>query len=61
MPRERNLVEVVHSGPAEGAVGDREAGRLDDMRRDAEAGGEAQNRAGVLRDVGLEQSDPHGA
>ena len=35
---ERDLIEVVHAGAAEGAVGDGKAGRLDDMRLDAEAG-----------------------
>ena len=39
----------------------REAGRLDDMGLDAEAGGEPENRAGVLGDVGLVEGDPHGA
>ena len=61
MPRQRHLVEIVHAGAAEGAVGDREAGRLDDMGRDAEAGAEPQNRAGILRDVGLVKGEVHGA
>jgi hypothetical protein len=36
------------------------ARRFDNVRFNAKAGGEAQNRAGVLRDVGFEQGDPHG-
>ena len=50
-------VEVVEAGAAEVAVGDVEAGRLDDVDRNAEAGGEAQERAGVLRDVGLVEGE----
>ena len=48
-------------GAAEGPVGHREAGRLDDVRLDAETGREAENRAGVLRDIGLVERDAHGA
>ena len=43
-----------------GAVGQVEAGRLDDVDRDAEAGGEPQHRAGVLRDVGLVEGERDG-
>ena len=31
----------------------------DHVDRDAEAGGEPQDRAGVLRDIGLIEGDPH--
>ena len=41
VPRQRHPIEVVHSGAAEGAVGDRKARRLDDVRRDPEAGARA--------------------
>src|SRR6185437_5396033 len=58
---DRNPVEIIHSGPAECAVGHRKTGRLDDMRLDAETGAKAQNRAGVLGNVGLVEGDPHGA
>src|SRR5262249_8134838 len=57
---ERHLVEIVHAGAAEGAVGGRKTGRLDDVSLDGEAGGQAQNRAGVLGNVGLVERDPHG-
>ena len=57
---EGDPVEIVHAGAAEGAVGHREAGRLDDMRFDPQAGAEPQNRAGVLGDVRLVEGDPHG-
>ena len=32
---------------------------LDDVRLEAEAGGEAKNRPGVLGDIGLEKRDAH--
>src|SRR5262245_34791537 len=51
VPGEGDLVEVVHAGPTEGAIGHREAGRLDDMHLNAEAGAEPENRPGILRDV----------
>jgi hypothetical protein len=53
-------IEVVHPGAAEGAVGGRESRRLDDMGLDAETGAQAQNRSGVLRNIGLVESDAHG-
>ena len=52
-------IEVVEPGAAEVAVGDVEAGRLDDVDRDAEARRHAQHGAGVLRDVGLVESKAH--
>jgi len=61
VPHERDLIEIVHAGAAKRAVGGWEAGGLDEMRLDAEAGGEAKNSPGVLRDVGLVEGDPHGA
>ena len=39
------------------AVGEIEAGRLDDVDGEAEAGGHAQDRAGVAGDVGLVERD----
>jgi hypothetical protein len=56
----RHVIEVVHSRPAEMPVGGREAGRLDDMGGRAQARAQAQNRAGVLGDIGLEEGDVHG-
>src|SRR5581483_5137402 len=50
-------VQVVHAGAAEGAVGNREAGRFDDMRLDTQASAEPQNRPAVLRYIGLEKGD----
>ena len=38
VPDDADLVEIVHSGAAEGAVGDRKARRFHDMRLQAEAG-----------------------
>ncbi len=60
MPHDVDLIEIIHARAAEGAVGDREPGGFHDMRLDAEAGAEPQNRSGILRDVRLEQGDPHG-
>jgi hypothetical protein len=60
MTGERNLVEVVHPRAAERTIGDRETGRLDDMRLDPQAGAKAENRAGILWDVRLVKGDPHG-
>ena len=54
-----DLIEIVHAGSPEGTVRCREPGRLDDMRLDAEARGKAENRAGVLGDIGLVKGDPH--
>ena len=59
MTHNHHLVEVVHAGAAEGAVGDRETRWLDDVRFDTETGGKPQDSPGVLGDVGLEQRDPH--
>ena len=39
------------------AVGQVEAGRLDDVDGDAEAGSHAQDRSGVAGDVGLVEGD----
>jgi hypothetical protein len=48
-------VEIIHAGAAEGAVADRKSGWFDQMGLDAETGAQTQNRAGILRDIGLEQ------
>ena len=47
--------QIIHSGAFEVLVGEDEAGGMDDMDRHAEAGAEAHDRAGVLRDVRLEK------
>ena len=54
------MVEVIHAGAAECAVGGRKTSRLDDMGLDAEAGAQTQDRTGVLGDIWLEQGDTHG-
>ena len=56
---DRDLIEVIHARPAEMAIGDRKPGRLDDMRLHIEAGTQAENRPGVLRNVGLKKRNPH--
>ena len=60
VPGEGDLVEVIHACPAKGAVGDRKARRLDNVRLDAQAGAKPENRAGILRNVRLVKGDPHG-
>jgi hypothetical protein len=59
VPGQCDLVEVVHSGPAEGAVADRKSSRLNEMDLNPEAGGQAERCAGILGDIGLEQGDLH--
>ena len=48
---------VIEGGAPEPAVVEQEAARLDQVDRDAEASGEPQQRAGILRNVGLEQGE----
>src|SRR5258706_411434 len=55
-----DMIEIVHAGATERAVGHRKSGRLDDMRLHAQTGAEPKNRSSVLRNVGLEQSNAHG-
>ena len=61
MAPDHDLIEIIHPGATERAIGGRKARRLDDMRLDPETGGQAQDRPGVLGDVGLEKCDPHGS
>ena len=53
MAENQRVGDIVHSSPPESAVGQVEPRRADDVDRNAEAGGEPQDVAGVLRDVGL--------
>lgn len=50
---DRDMIEVVEPGPAQGAVGHVESGGRDDVDGHAETGGQTQDRAGVLRDIRL--------
>ena len=59
MPGEGDLVEIVHPGAAESAVGHLETGRLYNMCFDPQAGTKPENRSGILRNVGLEQGYAH--
>ena len=54
-----DLVEIVHAGAAERPVGDRETGRLDDVRLDSEARAQPQDGTGVLGNIRLVEGDPH--
>ena len=59
MAGNRHLIEIIHAGPAEMPVGDRKTRRLDNMGLDIQACAKPQNRARILRDVGLEKCDLH--
>ena len=50
---EVDMLEIVHARPPEPPVVEDESARLDEVDRHPEAGREAQDRAGILRDVGL--------
>src|SRR5262245_9192138 len=60
VPHDLDLIQVIHAGPSEGAVGGRKSGRLDDVRLDPQTRRQAQDRARVLRNVRLIERDPHG-
>ncbi len=55
-----DMVQVVHPGAPHAAVVEGEAAGLDHVDRQPEAGGETQDRAGVLRDVRLVEGKAHG-
>lgn len=57
MAGKRRHFEIVHAGPFQRPVGERESGRLDDIDADVEAGGEAQDCAGVAGDIRLVERD----
>ena len=50
---ELGVIEVVERGAPDGTRREREAGGMDDMQPDTQAGSEPEKGAGVLRDVGL--------
>jgi hypothetical protein len=49
----RDMVEIVHTGAAEVPVGYRKARWLDNMGGHIKACAQAQNRSGVLGDIGF--------
>src|ERR1043165_2408917 len=59
MPPQGHVIQVIHAGAAEGTVGDRKAGRLDDVRSDAKAGAKPQNRSRILSDIRLVKREMH--
>src|SRR3954468_8910451 len=59
MAGNRDLVEIVHSRPAEMPVRHRKPRRLNDMGGDVQAGAEAQDGARVLGDIGLIKGEVH--
>jgi hypothetical protein len=54
-----HMVEVIHPGAAEIAVGNRKACRLNNMSFDIQAGAEPENRPRILRNVRLEKGYAH--
>jgi hypothetical protein len=54
-----HLIEIIHAGAAKVAVGNRKTRGFDDMGRDIQARAQAQDRPGVLGDVGLEKCNLH--
>src|SRR5262249_50530145 len=56
----RHASNASQLGAAERAVAGGKACGLDDVRLEAEAGGETKNRARVLGNVGLKQRNAHG-
>src|SRR6185503_14216193 len=59
VPCELDLIQIIHAGALQMAVVPDEAERLDEIGGDPQAGAEAQNRAGVLRNIGLIKREPH--
>jgi hypothetical protein len=57
MPGQRRHFEIVHAGPFQRPVGEREAGRFDDLDAETEASGEAQDCPGVAGDIRLVERD----
>jgi hypothetical protein len=59
VPRERGRVEVIHPGAAQPSVAQHEAAGLDDVDCHAETGAEPDQRAGILRNIWLEEGEAH--
>ena len=55
-----DIVDVVHAGAAEGAIGYGKSARLYNVCLDAQAGAQPENRPGVLGDIRFVKRDPHG-
>jgi hypothetical protein len=54
---EFDLVEIVHPGPAKIGVAQHKPSGFDDVDRNSQTCGEAENRPGILGYVGLIQRD----
>src|SRR3954469_8583355 len=59
VPRDVDLIKIVHSGTAERTIGRRKTCGFDDMRVDPHTCGEPKDRSGVLRNIRLEKRNPH--
>ena len=60
MPDKVGLGAVIHCHPAQTPVIEYKSAGFDHVDRHAEARGNAENSAGILRDVGFIQGDAHG-
>jgi hypothetical protein len=58
---ERRHFEIIHASASERPVRHVEAGRLDDVDANAEAGGEPEDRAGIAGDIRLVEGDAQSA
>ncbi len=61
MAGERGALKIIHPRALQIPVGEIKAGRLDQIDREAEAGGETENGAGVSGNVWLVKRDTHAA
>jgi hypothetical protein len=55
-----DAVDVVHAGAAESTIGHGKSARLYNVRLDAQAGAQPENRPGVLGDIRFVKRDSHG-
>ncbi len=57
MAVECRALQIVHPGALQRMIGQGKTGRFDQMNGHIHAGGKAQDRAGVLRNVGLVEGE----
>ena len=57
MATNAHVCGIIEQGPLQPPVVEHETERLDQIDRDPETGGEAEQRPGILRDIGFEQSE----
>src|SRR5579863_10206015 len=57
MATDRRPCDIIERGAAKPPVVEQETERLDQIDLDRKAGGQAQQRPGILRDIGFKQSE----